>query len=242
MSKEAKLNRKSLRLPDPFVRRGIAFLNLLSGYRNRFLAVAAIAVVAVAVVFLYEEWTKSRLEKAWVAYHQASKQTGDARQTALRKVADEWSGTRAGFFAAVNIADHSFDDGKTAVFKKESVEKVQKSAAEAIQWYERALTFSGLTAFERQLLAVDKGAALELQNKPDLALAEYQRSVDWSNEGKPLVLLSLGRVLELKNQKDQAISHYERVVREFETTEYAKLAKSSLRRMTSKLLNASEAP
>lgn len=235
MSKPPRIDRKTLKTPDEFVSKGRATLEFFVRQRSRFVPVLIVAVVVVAAVYAYDWWSTDRLEKGWATYQEILKATEAERWDKLKTFHQEHAQGRPGLFAAVTLADHYFDEAKKEAFKDPAV---VPSAVPAAEWYAKALAENSLLSGEKQLLHLNRGGALEMQKQWDAALAEFQAGADLAGEGKPLALLGLARVHEAKNENDKAVATYEKIAADFLNTEYAKLAKNSMRRLKSPLFGA----
>lgn len=232
MSTPPRIDRKELKTPDQFVTRGRALLEKLFQQRSRFLPVLILGGTVVALVYAYEWWNSSRRENQWTAYQEIQKAPEAERWDKLKTFHQEHSSGRPALFAAVALADHYFDEAKKEALKDPGN---VPSAVPSEQWYAKALLESSLLSGEKQLLHVNRGSALEMQKKWDEAQKEFQTAVDLQGEAKGLAMLSLARVYEAKNETEKAVQTYEKISADFMNSEYAKLAKSSVRRLKSPL-------
>ncbi len=233
MDKSSKLDRKELKRPDQFVKKGQAVFAFLMEKRGRFLPVLIGGVVLVASVYAYDWWAEQKLEKSWVEYNRIAKVTGPERIDQLKVFQTDHSGDRPGYFAAVAIADYYYDEAKKESFKKDG--KPQENATQAVSWYGRAIEFKSLLSGEKQLLYFDRGGAQEILGQLDEATKDYQMSADFGGEPAGLAKLSLGRIQEMKGDRAKAEEIYKKVSEEYVNSEYGKLAKGLLRRMSSPL-------
>lgn len=231
MSQPPKIDRKILKSPDEFVKSGTRILGVIAASRIKIVP----ALIAVAVVLLglyaYDAWDDSQDQKSWVAYHDASKASGAEKWNKLKEVHTRWGSTRAGSLAAVNVADHAFDQAKEAVLKNTA----ETTSGEAAEWYGKALTFKNLEAMEKQLLLINKAQALELGKKWDEALNELKTAADMGGDNKALALLSAARIQELKGEPKLALEAYDKIAADFATSEFGKQARNQARRLKSSL-------
>lgn len=233
MSKPPRIDRKAIKGPDEFQKKGRVFLHYLIDQRVRFLSVIIAVGVGVAAVLGWDSFTGNRLDKGWVAYDQAVKAPETERWDKLKTMYGEWGNTRPTYFAAVTLADHFFDDAKKELLKDPT--KPVSSAGSAIEWYTKAMQFDGALPSEKQLLTINLGNAYELQQKYDDALASYNKAVDMEGGARGYALLNVARAQELRGDTAKAVDTYQKVSVDFINTEYAKVAKNQLRRMKSPL-------
>lgn len=233
MDKNPKLDRKELKRPDQFVARGQQFFQFLMARRRRFGPVLIGGVVLVAVVYLFDWWSDQRLAKAWVEYNKVAKVAGTGRLDKLKHFHAENGNARPGYFAAVALGDYYLDEARKQALKKDG--NPAETGRLAVDWYGRALEFRGLISGEKQLLYLDRGAAKEVLKQLDEAFKDYQMAVDFGGEPAGLALINMGRLHEMKGEAAKAEEIYKKISTDYVNTEYAKLAKSLLRRMTSPL-------
>jgi tetratricopeptide (TPR) repeat protein len=233
MEKTPKIDRKELKRPDQFVAKGQAAFAFLLEKRRRFLPVLIGGALLIGGVYLFDYWTEQKLEKSWSEYNRILKLTGQERLDGFKVFHTDHGSSRPGYFAAVFIADSYYDDAKKEAVKKDG--KPQEAATQAVSWYGRALEFSGLLSDEKQLLYVDRGGAKEILGQLDDAMKDYQMGADFGGEPAGLALLNIGRLHEMKGDKSKAEEIYKKIGADFGNTEYARLAKGLLRRMTSPL-------
>jgi hypothetical protein len=233
MEKTPKLDRKELKQPDQFMKRGQAVFAFLLEKRKRFLPVLIGGAVLVGSVYAFDWWSQRKLEKGWVEYNRVNKLAGTERVDQLKVFQAGHAGDRPGYFAAVSVADYYYDEAKKEAVKKDG--KPSEAATQAASWYGRALEFRGLLSGEKQLLYIDRGGAKEILGELDEANKDYQMAADFGGDPAGLARLSLGRIQEMKGDKAKAEEIYKKVSEDFVNTEYAKLAKSFLRRMSSPL-------
>ena len=236
MAKPPKLDRKSIKAPDDFVRQGNRILDLVAENRQKVLILAIVLVLAVLVGYGYQSWNHSRLAQGWNAYAAAIKLPEPQRYDALKSGYEHGRKTRATFFMAVTVADHAFDTARAALLKDPST--VPPTLAEAADWYSKALSYRDLLPSERQLLLIDRGQAYEMEKKFDLAGKDYQEAASLGGTLKGYALLNQGRLYELMQNKAQAQQTYEQVASDFLNTQYGQLAKNYLRRLKSPLLGS----
>lgn len=233
MSKPPRIDRKTLKNPDEFVSRGRSVLTFLASQRSRFIPILVVAGVVIAAAYAYDWWVNDKLEKGWQAYANAMKAVENERWDKLKTLHADLKSGRPSLFAALALGDHYFDEAKKETLKDPKT--VPPSAAIAGEWYAKALQSSDLLPAEKQLLQSNRGAAFELEQKWDDAKTAYTSASDQPGEGKALALLGLARVAEAKNDPAVATQTYEKVTTEFSNTEYAKIARNSLRRLKSPL-------
>lgn len=236
MSKPPEIDRKQLKTPDNFVKTGSQVVASMVSHKKQILPLG-IGVFAIAIGFYgYQWWESNRAEKAWKAYYEATKSPEPKKWDDLRAVHSQYGQTRPMLFAAVNLADHHFEEAKKAVLKDGNV--VPADAATAADWYAKALEYKGLLPNEKQLLWINRAGSFEMQKKYDEALQSLKSAEDLGTELKALALINTGRVLELKGDSAKAIETYEKVSADFLNTEYAKIAKNNARRLKSPLLSS----
>lgn len=233
MSRE-HMDRKALKQPDNFVALGQKALVALLKQKTVLLAGLG-GVLAVALAFYgYGAWKDRQLNRGWIAFYQAE-EAKEAEKPAKWKEAYEKGGsTRAAYMAAVTLGDYYFKAFETPVPNT----TLEQAADLAVEWYNKALSFSLLLASERELLTLNLGQALELQKKTDEALATYQKAVAMGGQSKPLALLHVGRLLEAKKDSEAAKAAYQSIIADFAMSEYARVARNYLRRMGSALLES----
>ncbi len=239
MSREPKLDKKSLKLPDFFVSGGRRLLESLFLERRGAAAGVVVVVVLVLGYYAYDAYTSRALMRDWEVVYKAEEAKGSDQVAQYKQAYEKGGGSRASYIAAVNLADHYLE----AVSKKdlEPALTPEQAAQNALEWYTKALGFSGLLPAETELLTLSTGHALEAQKKMDEAIAKYKSVADKKGQSRPLALLYLGRAQESKQDKEAAKSSYRAIVSEFGTSEYASLAKNYLRSMESPLLQESAA-
>ncbi len=236
MSKPPRIDRKSLKNPDEFVTRGRAGLGFLVRHQKRFVPVLLGLGVVVVATYGYDYWSKVQMEKGWQSYNAAIKLPEDQRWEKLKTLHGELKSGRPAFFAAVNLADHYFDEAKKGELKG-AAEK-STSAVTSAEWYQRATVEPSLLPAEQQLLQINRGGALEIGKQWDDALSAYQKATDLGGDAKGLALLGVARVHEAKGETPKAVETYEKVATDFGANEYGKMAKNSLRRLKSPLFEA----
>lgn len=260
MSKKTKMDRKELKKPDEFVTKGRAMLDFMNQKRKRFLPVLIGGVLLVVSVYGFDWWSTKKLNEGWAAYYEVNKLENDTKWTELEKIYSNWSGVRPAYFAALGLADHYFSEAEKALYgvtpepekkadkkddKKEEAEKVaatqpdkEKSVElgrKSVTWYSKALDFGELMSSERQLIYINRGNAHELAGEIDKALEDYQTAVDFGGDPKPLAMLNLARAQRLSGNEELAKATYTSITVDFPGSEYSKVAKQRLRRLTSPL-------
>lgn len=236
MSKPPRIDRKTLKNPDEFVAKGRATLEFLARQRKRFVPVLVVIVVTVVAAYGYDYWNKNKAEKGWIAYNAALKLPEAERWEKLKTLHNDLKSGRPAFFAAVQLADHYFDEAKKEALKTPT--QPAPSAPQSAEWYLRATAEPSLLPAEQQLLFINRGGALEISSSWDDALVAYQRGADLAGDAKGLALLGVARVHEAKGDGTKAVETYEKVSSEFSSNEYGKMAKNSLRRLKSPLFEA----
>ena len=261
----SKEDRKGLKKPDAFVAWGRKKVEqLLVGHGQRVLILVAVAVATVFGAYGYTRWKAHLSEMAWEEFYNAYKADEPARWEALSKMYTAHSGTRAGSYAAVLIADHHLQLAKTKVEKdleasvaatadkagkkKDPLFEVnlttlpteKENSTKAAEWYVKSKSFSGLLPEERQLIEINIANSQEIAGDLKAAEASYQAAAALNPMSKGLAMLNVGRVAEMQGQKDRAIKVYEEIAKEFsgneKNREYERLAQSALRRVQSRLL------
>jgi tetratricopeptide (TPR) repeat protein len=239
MSKPPTIDRKELKRPDEFVTQGRHVLELFVGHQTKILY----GLVLVGVIFLgwyFYDWKKSSLnEQGWSDYFQVLKAPESERWEKMKKLAADFKSSPAGQFAAVQLADHYFDEAKKE--SEKNTKEVAPSSGFAVEWYSTALKYSKLSENEKGVLLINRAGAYEMALKWDEALNDYSDSARLGFEGKPLALLGQARVYEVKKENPRAIEIYEKVSADFLNTEYGRLAKNYLRRLKSSLFTEPKA-
>jgi tetratricopeptide (TPR) repeat protein len=235
LSRPPKIDRKSLRNPDEFVKRGRVFLSFFYAERLPFIGIGIVAALIIAGVYGVDWWNGRQSDLGWKAYDDAMKASEPARWEELKKVYGKYAKSRPGFFAALSVGDHFFDEAK-----KEAVKDAGNPSAAATQsreWYTKALGYSELVGTEKQLLYLNRGTTYEMEKNFDQSLADYQKASEFSGQAKGLALLSVARAYELKNDLTKATATYQKVTKDFSNSEYSRQAKNDLRRLKSPLFN-----
>lgn len=236
MSKPPTIDRKTLKTPDAFVSRGTQLLSSLSKSRVGLIPVLALGVLIALAFYGYDVWDENREQKAWAGYYEASKDSSDQKWERLKKVQQDWPRSRAAMLAAVEVADHHFENARKEWGKDTA--KVETESGLAVQNYLKALEFGKLTPIEKQLLYINQGNAEELRQKFSESLVSYEKAYSLSAGAKGLALLGIGRIQEAQGNKEKSIETFEKVSTEFPASEFAKVAKMNWRRLKSPLLNA----
>lgn len=236
MSKPPEIDRKQLKTPDEFVKKGTEVFGSMVSHRKQILPLGILVFLGAVGFYGYQWWESSRSDKAWKAYYEATKSSEPKKWEDLKNITQQYNQTRPMLFAAVNLADHHFEEAKKAALKENNA--IPADATASAEWYSKALEFKALLPNEKQLLFINRAGALEMQKKYDEALASLKSAEELGTDLKGLALLNTGRVLELKGEKQKAIETYEKVGADFLNTEYAKMAKNYARRLKSPLLSS----
>jgi len=230
-----KVDRKKMKKPDAFVKRGRAAMEYLAEQRMRVLPLVGGVFVVMLGAYLYDGWSGRKMEKAWEAYYSANKTAEPQRWENLNKVYTEWGHNRATYFAAVSLGDHYFNEASKTALKGETPKGNPTPATQAAEWYGKALNYGDLLPAEKQLVQINLGEALEIDAKYAEAQGAYQKAIDLGGDIKPYAELQLARVLQLKNDSKKALEIYEKLAAESSESEYGKMAKNQLRLLKSPL-------
>jgi len=237
LSHPPKIDRKTLRQPDEFQKKGIEFISRLNLERVPVIPFFLLLGGSLLGYFGYKYWTESTEEKSWLAYHKAVKEPEEKRWDALAKFQSDYASQRSGYFAGVTLADHYFDAAKKANLAAKP-DEMKTNAELALGWYEKSLKGKSLSDSEKQLLRVQRGSTFELMGRLDEAQKEYTLASELNSPvGKGYALLSLARIWEMKKDDAKAAEFYGRVATEFSGSQYALLAKGHLRRLKSPIFN-----
>lgn len=239
MSHEEKIDRKALKGPDAFVARGQRTLAWLVEQRVRLVPVLGAALVVVVGVYAFDHFRHGKEQEAWNAYYAATKLDDAKKIESLKTVNNRFPKTRAGLFAATDVADKALDKAKKAaadVTAPAVSQQAQDAAAEAAQWYGEALKYPELLPSERQLLLLDRAVALDTAGKLKEALAEARQAASFAGEARAMAYLTAGSLEERTGEKAKAKETYQKIAADFAGSEGAKLAKTMLRRLDSPLL------
>jgi hypothetical protein len=236
LEKTPTIDRKTLKNPDEFQEKGRQLFSYVQGHLTNVVLWLGIGVAVVTVYFGWEYWHTNRDQKSWAAYQAATKEAEDKKVEAFKGVYEQFSSVRAGYLAGLAIADHYFNEAKKEALKEGG--KLGDNPTKAIEWYGKALNYSGLVSTEKQLIHIDRGTSFELDQKYDQALEDYKKASELEGYAKGLGLLNQGRIYELKKDEAKAIESYQKVTTDYSESEYAKLAKNNLRRMKSALLKS----
>jgi hypothetical protein len=228
LSKPPKIDRKTLKSPDEFVKKGSAGLEFILRHRKVVQIFLGTLIGGAVGYSLFTWWQSSRMEDGWTKFVEAEKAPEAERWDKLKALYTQGRRSRPTLFAAVAVADHFYNEAK-----KDAANVAP--AVTAVEWYGKALEFGDLLPIEKQLLRVNRGNAQELQKKWDDALADYRAASEIAGDAKGLAMLNLARVYELKGDSAKASETYEKVTVDFLNTEYAKQAKNNLRRLKSPL-------
>ncbi|MBI4405628.1 MAG: hypothetical protein HY537_15815 [Deltaproteobacteria bacterium] len=236
MSKPPKIDRKTLKAPDEFVKKGRGILGFLIEKKFPFLAVLGAVAAVVLIVYGYDWWSERQLLNAWTAYGEVLKKPESERWDRLKDFVGKYSRTRPMVFAAASLADHYFEERKKELAKSADSATSQNFAL-ALEWYDKALSFRDLLPLERQLLHLARGKAYETEKKNDEALSDFQKAADLGSDARALALLNVSRLKELKGDVAGAKESFLKVTVEFPNSEYARQAKVQLRRLGSPLFS-----
>ena len=231
MTKLPRINRKELRNPDEFIKKGSRFIRFLSERRSPFLLVASLAALTISLFYGYDYWNARKLTRAWKELVRVEKLEGPARWDELKKLHQAHAGLRPGSMAAVLVADHLFDSARKEWYG--DPEKARPVALEAAQWYGNARQFSELLPTEKQLLGVDRGGALELAGNHEEAMAEYKVASEIAGEAAAFALFRLAGIYEAQGDLPSAEQTYEKISVSYPASEFAKMAKNAIRRIKS---------
>jgi tetratricopeptide (TPR) repeat protein len=231
-----KLDRKNLKNPDEFVKRGTAIVDLVARQRSWILPTLAGIAFLIMAGFVYEWWQGQQNEKSWFAFYEAEKQPEAQKWDSLKKVYETHPKYRAGLFAATQVADHYFELAKTTALASKDPAVVPAEAAQATEWYTKAIEWKGLIPLEKQLLHLNRGNSFELQKKYDEAMKDFEKAADGGGDLKGLALLQTAQVWELKGDTGKATELYTKVSSDFANGDYAKMAKNYLRRLKNPVL------
>ena len=238
MSKPPTIDRKSLNKPDEFVKQGRHALELIAGHQKKILVVAGAVIVVAFSFYFYDMYQTSQNEAGWRKYAEVSKLPEAQQWDKLKTLSEEYRSAVVGQFAALNLADHYFEEAKKELEKNPKMTSV--NAPLAVEYYSKALSFSKLSPNEKGLLLVNRGQAFEIAQKWEDALTDYSDAVKIGFEGKPLALLGEARIYEVKKEHSKAAETYEKISADFLNTEYGRLAKGYLRRLKSPLFSESK--
>jgi tetratricopeptide (TPR) repeat protein len=230
-----KEERKSLRTPDAFVKRGRAAMMYLAERRMSVLPLVIGVLVIALGAYVYDGWSGRKMEKAWEAYYSATKAAEPQRWDELKKMHAEWGRNRATYFASITLADHYFGEARKTALKGEAAKENPTNAAQAAEWYGKALAFPDLLPAEKQLVQINFGEALEIDGKYAEAQSAYQKAIDLGGDVKPYAELQLARAVQLNKDVKKAMEIYEKLAAESAESEYGKMAKNQLRLLKSPL-------
>jgi len=231
------LDRKTLKIPDPFLQAGRKALALMDRSSRRWAPVLVLGVAALVAVFLYDWWHDRKLTHQTKALYEAASDKSPEKWNRVKAFVDQHGVTeRPGYVGATQLADHYFDEAKKVAIQENAVtDGVKKSGSDAVQWYLRALEFKGLIPVEKQLLQIQLASTKELMGLWDEAVAEYEKAGAMPGEAKGLAMLGVGRAYELKGLVDKAIATYEKASVDFQGDEYGRMARNQVRRLKSHL-------
>lgn len=239
MTKPPKIDRKVLKGPDTFQTKGRTTLGWLAERRVTILPVILVFVAVAALLYGLDWYKENKLSGAWKSFYDATKLPEPQKWEDLKTVYVRFKGTRPGLFAALSLADHFYNDAKSATLKEASLtlpSGLQETVKSAAEWYGSALQFGELLPTERQLVEINLGHSHELAGNLDLANEAYRKAAEVAGgDAKAYAMLNQARVLELKKDSGKAVEMYEKIASEFGTTEFGKMAKNQVRRLKSPL-------
>lgn len=231
MTKLPRINRKELRNPDEFVKRGSRLLRFVSERRSPFLLVVSVAAVTISLFYGYDYWNARKLTRAWKELVRVERLEGLARWDELKKFHQAYAGLRPGSMAAVRVADHLFDSARKEWYG--DPEKAKPIALEAARWYVFARQFPELLPTEKQLLGIDRGGALELAGNYEEAMVEYKLASEIAGEAAAFALFRLAGIYEARGDSPSAEHTYEKISVSHPASEFANMAKNAIRRLKS---------
>lgn len=233
MSKESKIDRKRLKMPDLFSQTGQKLLIELLQKKNFLIGLLVVVAVTASGYYGWGLYNEKQNEKAWKAYYETTKLPAETRWTALTEFQTQYAKQRPAIMARLQLADHYFDTARKSA-EKGTVDV--KACEQALEWYNKALSSPGIIPLEKQLVQISLGQIFEIQKKYAEAMQTYTTASLIQAEAIGLAYLNLARVYELQNNIKQAEDTYLKIVQDFTNTEFAKVAKNNLRRMKSPLL------
>lgn len=231
MTNPPRIERKELKGPDAFVRRGSSIVTFLVERRSFFVVLLSVSAIGIVAFYGIDHWRKKRLETGWNALLQAQKLEESQRWDGYKKVYETHSNIRPGFIAALRVADHFFDESRKLSYQE--LEKAKPIALQAAEWYLKARGFSGLLPTEKQLLGIDYGLALELSSQVDLAISEYRVASEIPGDARAFALLKLGGAYESQGNRAQAEAAYQKITVDFSSSDVAPEARNGIRRLKS---------
>lgn len=180
-------------------------------------AVAGVIAAILVVIVGYGIWNeshKAREAKATDALYEAQKsarQLAEAKKipeadAALTKVAEEYSGTRAAFEAAIQAGDLYMDAG---------------TYAEAVKRYEQAAKAAG-DSFSKILARYNLGIAKESAGQFQEAVAAYDDALNTRGSDflKPEIMMAQARCYEALGQAPKALAIYQDVQKTYAGNTY----------------------
>ncbi len=224
MSKDIKLDRKELKKPDEFVSKGRAIMNFIQQRQRRFITVLVITGFFILAIFALDRWSKHKLVKNWIEFYEITKMSETEKWGKLQEFIGGKSMTRPVLMATIELADHYVDKAKRGE---------KKDLDFAIELYSKVLQSGDLLPEEKQLVYYNRATLYEMNSKYDEALKDYQLASEFSIQNRALVLISIGHLYETMNNKEKAIEFFNKVINDFVDTEFARIAKNSLRRLES---------
>jgi hypothetical protein len=224
MSKDIKLDKKSLKMPDKMTQAGLGLLQSL--WKNRKTVSICVGILFVVALGYYgfSLWTNYQLEKSWQAFYEIQKLPLDKKLEAYKGFQEKYSSHRPAQVARIELANYDFN------LAKKSPKKIdEKLTQSAIEWFSKALTYPKLSPVEKQLLLISKGKSFELLSNYNEAQSQFTQAATVNAEATGLAYLSIARIYELKKENNKAIETYQKIALDFNNTEYAKQAKNYLR-------------
>ena len=128
----------------------------------------------------------------------------------LKGIVEQFGSSRAGFDAAVTLADLYFNHGENA--KSET-------------WYSKALVLGPPNTFEKAVVLSSLGYVQENSGKLDNAISFFDQAFKLGEASlKGDLLMALARCYEAMHNTVKARSAYEQILTDLPNTEYAKTA------------------
>jgi hypothetical protein len=208
MSRDPKIDRKTLKKNDTFVVKGRQALNALMQERRVIgVGIAGLALL-VGGYYAYDAYSTRRLNKDWVAYYQAEEAKGDEQITKLKEAFKSGGNTRGTFMAAVTLGDHYMDAGR----RKIEADKVKANGG------------SKPPAKDAKVDPTKKAAEEEARKDIEPTLTVEQCGVnaaEWYGKAlgtsglldseRELLTLDQGHALEMQGKWDEAAAQYKSV-------------------------------
>ncbi len=214
--KHSGLDRKALKQPDGFVKVGRELIEKLS--QNSIFIMTLCGIILVFAVGLggYQHFHRKSEDEARAAFFKATQnlKTKDGKPgfesvPGFEKVILDFSGTRAGFEAAMTVGG--------IYYKNDDYKK-------AIEFYLKA-NDSAPGDIEKTMALGVLGNAYESEKNFDLAVQTYEEAMRYSvSILKGNIMLGLARSFEGQGNKDQARKTYQAIKKELPNTTYADTA------------------